>query len=243
MSETTTPPSAPPEKGLFARFVGVLFTPKETFLDVVARPKWFGMLAITTVLAAVLIAGFFATDVGQRAYIDKAAQGSPFGGPPPSGDALKAIERFASYMPYVYGIGILIMSPIITLIIAGIAFAIFGAAMGGQGTFKQVFSVVTHAGVISVVGQLIITPVNYVRETLDSPMNLAVLMPFLDPGSFVAKLAGSIDLFRIWWVMGLSIGLAVLYKKKTQSVAIPLFVVYAIIAIVVAAIAASRSTT
>jgi hypothetical protein len=243
MTETTVPPVTPPEKNLVARFLGVLFAPKETFVDVAARPKWLAMLVITTVLSAGLLAGFMATSVGQQAYIDQANRPNPLTGTVPGEQQMKAIESFARYMPYVYGGGVLVAGPIVTLVMAGIAFVIFGVFMGGQATFRQVFSVVTHAGVIPLVGQLIVMPVNYIRETLDSPMNLAVLLPMLDANGFLAKLLGSVELFRVWWVLALSIGLGVAYKKKTQSVAIPIFVIYAVIAIAFAAFSAARSTT
>jgi hypothetical protein len=45
-----------------------------------------------------------------------------------------------------------------------------------------------------------------------------------------------IDLFIIWWVIVLAIGLGVLYRRRTQPIAIALFVVYAVIAIGAAAI-------
>jgi uncharacterized membrane-anchored protein len=45
-----------------------------------------------------------------------------------------------------------------------------------------------------------------------------------------------VDLFVIWWVFVLAIGLAVLYRRRTQPIALGLFSVYAVIAVVVAAI-------
>jgi hypothetical protein len=57
----------------------------------------------------------------------------------------------------------------------------------------------------------------------------------LDESSFLAKLLGTIDLFLIWWVVVLSIGLAVLFKRKTGPVAAGLFIVYGVIAVIVAA--------
>jgi hypothetical protein len=63
----------------------------------------------------------------------------------------------------------------------------------------------------------------------------------LDAGSFLAKILGSVELFRVWWVMALAIGLAVVYKRKTRPIAITLFVVYAIIAVAAAAFSAARS--
>lgn len=240
MNDAASQPIGRPAKGLVARVVGIVTAPRETFEDVAARPTWLGMLVLTTVLTAVLVGGFMATPVGQQAFIDKAQQGGPFGGTP-SAEQMKATERMAAYMPYVYSVAILVVSPLFTALMAGIAFAVFGAFGGGQATYKQAFSVFTHAGVIGVLGQLVVTPVNYLRETVESPMNLAVFFPMLDSGGFLAKVLGSVELFRVWWVMALSIGLAVIYRKKTRSIAIGLFALYAIIAVAIAAISAARS--
>lgn len=240
MTDIATPSPASPEMGLVARAIGVVVSPRRTFEDVAERPHWLGMLVLTTVLTAVLMGGFSATQVGRQAFIDKAQQGNALSGPP-SEQQMQAVEKFASYMPYVYGVGTIVISPIVTAVIAGLAFAVFGAFGGGRATYRQVFAVCTHAGVIGVLGLLVTTPVNYIRETLDSPMNLAVFFPMLDSGGFLAKVLGSVGLFPVWSVMAFSIGLAVAYRKKTQSVAIVLFILYAIIAMGLAAISVARS--
>ena len=38
--------------------------------------------------------------------------------------------------------------PLVALVIAGIAFAVFNAVLGGDATFKQVYAVVVHSGVV-----------------------------------------------------------------------------------------------
>src|SRR4029078_10549274 len=111
---------------------------------------------------------------------------------------------------------VLVMSPIITAALAGILFVVFNAIMGGNATFKQVYSVVVHAGAISALGQLFTGPLNYFRETMASATNLSVLLPMLTEGSFLARLAGMIDLFVVWWVFVLAVGISVLYRRRTQ---------------------------
>ena len=54
-------------------------------------------------------------------------------------------------------------------------------------------------------------------------------------------LLGSIDLFRIWWLVSLAIGLAVLYKRRTSPIAWGLLAVYGIIVLVIAAVRAAVS--
>jgi len=45
-----------------------------------------------------------------------------------------------------------------------------------------------------------------------------------------------IDIFVVWWVFVLAVGVAVLYRRRTQPIAIGLFGVYAVIALAVATI-------
>jgi hypothetical protein len=108
---------------------------------------------------------------------------------------------------------------------------VFNAALGGDATFKQVYAVVAHSGILIAVQQLFTLPLDYARETMSSPTNLAVFLPFLDEGSFFARLLGSIDLFRIWWIVNLAIGMAVLYKRRTAPIATTMLVLYAAIAL------------
>ena len=49
--------------------------------------------------------------------------------------------------------------------------------------------------------------------------------------AWVANIAGAVDVFQIWFITTLSIGLGVLYKKKTSGIATVLFILYAVIAI------------
>jgi len=78
---------------------------------------------------------------------------------------------------------------------------------------------------------------------MSSSTNLAVFFPFLPESSFFARLLGMVDVFMVWWVSVLAIGLAVCYRKKTRGVAITLFAIYAVIAIAIAGFQAMRSAS
>jgi hypothetical protein len=224
--------ASPAPKSLVARFIGIITAPRATYESVVAHPKWFGMLALFAVGMGLLVGGFLATKVGQEAWLD-AAVNSPFTGQV-SEQQLQGMERMAPYIGYITGVYMLIGMPIFMVIVSGILYAIFNAAMGGNATFKQVFTVVVHACPIGLLSQLCTVPLNYFRGTMSSATNLAVLLPMLPETSFAARLLGMIDLFLIWQLIVLSIGLAVLYRRRTQPIATALLVVYAIIAVIVA---------
>jgi hypothetical protein len=68
-----------------------------------------------------------------------------------------------------------------------------------------------------------------------------VFLPFLDENTFPARLLGSIDLFLIWWLVNLAIGLGVLYKRRTGPIAVGLLSVYLAIALIIAGIRTALS--
>ena len=233
MANTTVQTGASPApKSLVARVIGIITAPRATYESVVAHPKWFGMLALCAVGLGILIGGFLMTKVGQDAWLD-AALNSPFSGQV-TDQQIQAMEKMAPYVGYGTVVYMLVLVPIFMVIMSGILYAVFNAAMGGNATFKQVFTVVVHAGPIGLLSQLFTVPLNYFRGTMTSATTLAVLLPMLPDKSFAARLLGMIDIFLIWQLTVLSIGLAVLYRRRTQPIATALLVVYFIIAVIVA---------
>ena len=231
----TLPPSAEGSgPGLLARFLGILTSPRETFAAVVARPQWFGMAALVILVTAAATGWFFSTAVGQTAWLDQIAEQARKSGQDMPEAQWATMQKMSSYMGIIYAVSTIVIAPIMWLIVTGILFAVFNVALGGTATFRQLFAVFVHSTAISVVQPLFVTPLNYVRETMTSATTLAVLLPMLPDKSFLARLLGMIDLFLIWQLVVLSIGLAVLYRRRTQPIATALLVVYAIIAVIVA---------
>jgi hypothetical protein len=233
MPNTTVPtgPASPAPKSLLARFVGIIVAPRATFEAVVAHPKWFGMLALTVGVTAALVGGFLLTKAGQDAWIDAALNGRPG----MTDQQVQGLERVAPFVGY-GAIGFsLIGWPIFLAIIAGILFGVFNAALGGNASFEQIFTVVVHAGPIGTLSQLVTMPLNYVRGTMTSATNLGVLtQSFLPEGSFLARLLGTFDIFIMWQLMVLAIGLGALYRRRTQPIATTFFAIYVVIALIVA---------
>jgi hypothetical protein len=237
MPNTTigVPADAPP-KSIAARFVGIITSPKETFQSVVAHPHWFGMLAITTLIVAACTAAPMFTEAGREAALDKQVSQMESFGVQVNDQMYDRMQANMRMAPYTTAGSIIVLTPIIALILTGILFAVFNAVLGGEATFKQLFTVWAHAGVISALGQLFTAPLNLARGAVGSATNLGVLLPMLDEGSFLGRLFGMVDLFVIWSLIVLAIGLGVLYRRKTQPIVLGFFGVYAVIAVVIAAV-------
>jgi hypothetical protein len=224
----------PAPQGLVARFMGIITSPKDTFTRLVPVPKWFGMLALTTVLVAVFSALPMTTDAGRQAGIDQQVEQRRSFGIETSDQDYAQMEKMSGMMPYITLAMVLIMSPIMAVIIAGILFAVFNAALGGEASFKQVLTIFVHAGAVSALSTVFSGVVNYFRGGMGSVANVGALLPMLPERSFLANLLGTVDVFLVWYVVVLAMGLGVLYRRRTQPIAISLFVLYAIIAIVIA---------
>lgn len=243
MPDPTTPdaPSATAPKSLAARAFGVLLSPRATYQDVAARPRWAGALGLVllVVIAATLV--FFSTEVGRQALLDQQIRSMESFGRPVSDAQYARLQQMAPYSSYFGAAGQLVFLPLTALIVSGLAFAVFNAALGCDATFKQVFAVVSHSGFVVALQQLFVLPLDYARQSLSSPTNLSVFLPMLDENSFPARMLGSIDLFVIWWAVSLAIGLGVLYRKRTAPIATTLLIMYAVIAVVIAAVKTALS--
>ncbi|MEX2661158.1 MAG: YIP1 family protein, partial [Vicinamibacterales bacterium] len=189
---------------------------------------------LTSVIIAFGAALPMTTESGKQAAVDQQVSSMEAFGMQVTDEQYAQFQKGTAILPYTTAASVVFGTLIVALIMAGILFAIFNAALGGDARYKQILSVLIHASVISAVGQLFTGPLNYFRGAVGSATNLTALLPMLDDQSFAGKLTGTIDLFIIWWLIVLAIGLAVLHRRRTQPIATTLFAIYACIAVAIA---------
>ena len=230
MNETVAVEQAVP--GVFARAIGIITSPKATFEHVVRSPRAIGILALVALLTGVATSAFSLTEKGRQAQLDFQVQQMERFGVAVTDEMYAAMEKRSVYTPYTTVVSMFVFFPIFVLIVSAVFYAVFNAVMGGTAEFKQVMAVTSHAWMVPTLGAIFAGILNFARGSISqSVANIGMLLPMLKEGSFVANLAGAVDLFQIWFVLTLSIGLGVLYKRKTSSIATGLFILYAIIAI------------
>jgi hypothetical protein len=240
MTQTTVPEGgAQRALSLPERLIGAIFSPRATFESVAAHPVWLTILVVTTLLTAAAWFVFLSTDVGQQAAIDQQFQQREAWGQPITPDVERQINASGPFLRYFTSVMLLVMGPIMAFAIAGVLFVVFAAVMGGGATYKQTLAVVAHAGVVPTLVGLAILPLNYARSSMSSATNLGVFVQMLPEDSFLVRFFGMIDLMWIWYLVVLAIGLGVLYRRKTSSIAIGLLGVYLVIALAIAAFRSS----
>ena len=227
-----------PDPGLFARLIGVLFSPRETFAAIIARPRWLAVMIVTLVMSSAAYYVILSSQDMQDAIVDQQVRAMESRGNVVSDQQIANIERFIGYLPVGYAVGIFVLGPLFGAAIAGIVTGIFTTLMGGNGTFKQVFAVMNHAGFIPAISALFIAGMLAVGAkpigARPPGANLGVFLPMLEDTSFPAVLLRSIDMFLLWWMVVLAIGLGVLYKRRTGPIATTFIGLYIVIALLIA---------
>lgn len=220
---------------LGSRVVGILLWPRRTYSSVLAHGPWLDALVLTTLVSAVALTLFLATSVGRQAWVDQVVASLESWGRTLNDEEYARLEARAAVGRFVNPLAVLVVTPLMSAIVAALLVAVCNARLGAQATFRQGLALVAHSGIVAMLHRLVMLPHNYMAETLSTPTNLSVYFPTLSETGLLASFFGMIDLFVIWRVFVLAIGLSVLYGRRTQPFAAALFSAYAVIGFIIAA--------
>jgi hypothetical protein len=195
---------------------------------------WVTMLAVMVGCGAALLA----TETGQQALVDERVRVIETFGGSVDDATYDSLQARPPWWVYFTSGGRLLLSPAWTLLMAA---ACWGAARASttDATFNQALSIVVHASVVLVLGQLVATPLHYLRESLTSPLNLAAVLPAMEEGTLPARVFGAIDLFALWWLGLVAVGLSALTRRVARKYFVWLGAVYLGFAAVMAGVIAA----
>ncbi len=238
---TIPAPVAAPRAAIspFGRILGVFFSPKPTFEDIVRKPSWIlptALILLFSLAAIIALNSHFSW----RDYISQQIEKSPRAAQLSPEDKERQVEMSAKYSPafaYVFGL----VLPICGLLV--IALVLWGAfnLMAGAGTnFKTALAIVSHAVIpASIVGTILFVTVLFLKPVgmfdLDNPIatNVAALLSD-DAPKWLVALGKNIDLLEFWKLILLSIGFAAVYPKKLKGaesfrIVLGVFLVYLVL--------------
>jgi hypothetical protein len=227
-----------------SRLVGVFFEPSKTFADIAARPSFWVPLVLSMVLGLVYMS-IFTQRVGwermirhQQETSSRAAQLTPE-------QREQQAQVGAKFAP-IFGYGAIIVGVPLTLVIwAAVTLGIVKGIMSVPINFKQVFAILCYAGLPGVLFMLLAVAVMFLKNPDDFNLqNPLVFNPgaFMDPttsSKFVYSIASALDLFRIWTLVLIGLGLKAAGGRKitTGGAMAAVFVPWAIWTLCAAALA------
>ena len=199
-----------------SHLIGMLRAPRQTLSEAIARPQPLRLAVLILSISAVCSVGFLMTRVGRLAGLDQQVRQLESMGTVVTDSLYAQLRAWQPYRPLLTAGAILLGWPI-----AWAAGAALILAVGRQAdvTFAQVFSVLVHASSVFALRAVVAAPINYARESLGGATSLGVIVPGLGDTTFAARLFGSIDIFVLWWVALVAVGLGMLYRRRAASIA------------------------
>jgi hypothetical protein len=181
----TTPAPAPEAQASlspFARVVGVFFSPKSTFEDIVRKPSWVLPVVLTTILS-IAVSICINQRINWREFMSQQIEKSPRAAQLSAEQKERQIEGGAKFSPpFTYAIGL--CGPILAALIIGLVMWGAYSLLGGVSTnFSTAFSIIAHAFLTGLVSSPLFILILYLKPygtaDLDNPVaaNLAALLP------------------------------------------------------------------
>lgn len=229
-----TEPYAPPEgsdasggalaTSSWGRPLGVLVSPKPTFRSIAERPTWLPPLLV-------LLALFVAVQLLMAPRIDMEAtirDGMERRNQPVTDEQ---VEQYAEMQSKFFACGAVV--PVIGWLIAALLFWGLANAAGGELGFKRSFAVTLHGLMPNAVSALLSIPVVLGRTEIDAAeaqhgllaSHAAAFAPE-DAAAWLVALLARIDVFALWSLVLLVIGLRTVGKLSTAAATVVVLVVW-----------------
>lgn len=216
MNETELTENAQsPQMGLLSRIVGVFTSPGRTAEAIGAKPNWLVpaiiiilLMLLFTYLAKPVIIQETVTRVQQMMESKGAAQ-----------DQIDTVlNRIQTSMGLRMFVGVTVTTALGIFIWAAIWLFISNIVLGAQASYAQMLGVNVYRYFITTIGLLIKLPIMLSKQTMNVHFSLATFLPDDQKTTFLYKMLMQVELFNIWAIVVLSIGIAVVSKLDTKKV-------------------------
>lgn len=206
--------------GEMARLAGVFFEPKKAFTDIARRPHWWAPFLISS-LFGLLFAYSMDTRVGWETGLRTAIEMSPAAQNLTLQQIDQAVRlqatviRYATYASPVVTLLFVFISAVVLMFLSDI---ILGAGIG----LKRMMGIVAYGTLPNAIYSVLAVLVMYLKPpeeyNLANPVafNLGAFLP-TDTPLWLTTLGTSVDLFTIWIITLLAIGISASSRKMSTS--------------------------
>jgi hypothetical protein len=217
------------------RVTGVLLHPRATMAEVVRHPAFITTWVVVLLVVAVCAGLLLSTPIGQQALVDERVRITEAMGGGVDDTTYARLQNDPPVSIYLTSGGRLLLTPPVTIAVA-LGVMALARRDGAPVTFVTALAIAVHATVVLALQQVIATPLHYASESLTNPTNLAGVLQVFDEGSWPARLFGSIDLFGLWWMWLIAIGIAAAAGRPASRYIWKVLAVYIGVAAIVAAV-------
>lgn len=210
--------------GFVSRISGIFFEPKRVFNFLNSKPSWF-FAFLFILLIGVVIAEI---TLPQNLLLQKeiVSQSPKISSTPEVLDKMteittgKRISTVISEIIKVF-IGLILLTSFI--------YFLCNIILGGDSSYKRVLSVVTYTSLIPTLGAILKTPLIIAKNSANIQTSLALLMPEGDFTKIRYMLLGALEIFSIWQIILIALGVTVLYKFSLTKALVATIIGWAIL--------------
>jgi hypothetical protein len=212
------------------RLIGIFISPGETLADVARKPGFVAPL-IAIMLGAIAVTETMLWKIGMerivRTSIEQSSRASSMS-PEQMDQAVSQGVKFGAIFTHIVEI---VGPPIVLLIIAGLGLLIVNLIFGAQAKFKAVFSLVCYANLVSLLSSLMAVAMilfgdpDHFNAQNPVPGNIGFFLNPREVSKPLYALASSADIFTIWVLILIAVGLSEGTGRKVKP--LPIFLVYA----------------
>jgi len=224
--EETIPTVQPEERpmGGTSKVFNIFLEPRKVFQSLSLKPTWI----VPLIIVALLGIGFF---YYTYPYImDQQVQRIQDNDQIPQQAKENIIEKLKEQNhPPLWQLAIAPAGTLVSfVVVAAVLFFVFNVLMGGDSTFRKIFSVYCYSSLIAIPSMIVKFPLIMAKGNMNVQTSLALLLSPDKEGSFIYSALSSFDVFTIWQVILVSIGLGVMYKFTTKKAFMAVFVLWII---------------
>jgi hypothetical protein len=216
------------EMNWLARIFNIIFEPRKAFEDLKRKPKWL----VPFIVVCILGIGFyyFAYPIIMTEQMHRIDANEKY--TDAQKESIKQYIGQTEHPPIIQ----LVFQPlgvaVIFLAISGVLFFVFNVLMGGDSTFKRVLSVVSHSYMITIPAAIVKYPLVFIKKTVDVPTSLALILSVDLKSSFIYRFLDGFDVFTLWQVLIMSLGMSIIYNFTFKKSLIPIFFMWALLILI-----------
>ena len=207
-----------PLRPLWGRFWGVLVSPRAVFEELAGRPAWIGAALLLAVFS--LIVSFVIYDpIIYPTMMEQAERQVSSSDQLAQAEAMYASPGMKAFVSAMAAIANFVIIFVIGFLLTGASSFLLGAKV----TWKQGVSVAAHSLLVLLPRSLLTLPIMFQRESAEVSLGPGVFFPPSEAvgfgGKFFAALMGGFDLFQLWALALVVLGIAVAGKQEPGRVA------------------------
>ena len=219
---------------ILSNIINIYIAPDKVF-EAVKEFNFKKALTPLLILALLGILSFWAiqdlaTEVGYDTAVERIENNSRIDDEQKEEIINKMDERMSgpNYMGWIFSF---LGNPIVVFFMALVALIVGNTFMGGSAKYGQLVNITAWAYMISILENIVKIPLYLSKWSLEVYTGLGVF-GVGEKGSFINSLFASIDIFAIWRIVLIAIGMAIIYNKKTKPYIVAMLIAWFVLKLI-----------